>query len=672
MSQPRYLTKSRYVSGLECPTKLFYTGKKQEYADQKFDDRFLQQLANGGFQVGELAKCYYPNGIPVDTLEYDEAVAKTEELLKRHNVTIFEAAFRFNNLFVRADIIEKNGNDVKLIEVKAKSWPPKTKSAGLIGVRGGIDGDFRSKIADLAFQSYVVGSAHPEWNISLYFLLADKTSKCPTDGLHQKFRIKKEGTRRRCTVEGELAPEDLDPQILCLVPADDACKKFKSEADPYDGVRTFEQHIDFLAGHYERDEKVKPRFGVACHKCEFQTNGTDDGLKNGRHECWQDAMGWTPEESNRANVLSIWAFLKKDKLIAEGKINLADLTEQDIGIKLDDRPGLSRPARQWKQVSMVRDGETAHWIDKEGLRAEMAKWKFPLHFIDFETSMTAIPFQKGRRPYEAIAFQFSHHTVDEHGNVKHQGEWLESRPGVFPNYDFIRALRQELCGDHGTIFRYAPHENTYLNHIWEQLKADESVLDREELCAFIEQISHSKEGQQTDWCGPRDMLDMYTLVQRHYFHPLSPGGSCSIKHILPAVLNSSEYLQEKYSKPIYGADGGIPSKNFKDWTWIVRASGDALVTGEIPNPNSQIRNPYALLEPMFADATPKDLDLLLSEEEDRGGIREGGAAMAAYLLLQFEEMSDYERQAIERSLRQYCEIDTLAMVMIYEAWKAEL
>src|SRR5688572_10756530 len=110
MSQPRYLTKSRYVTGLECPTKLFYTGKKEEYGDQKFDDRFLQQLANGGFQVGELAKCYYPDGIAVGTLDYDEALAGTVELLTRENVTIFEASFRFNNLFVRADIVEKTGN----------------------------------------------------------------------------------------------------------------------------------------------------------------------------------------------------------------------------------------------------------------------------------------------------------------------------------------------------------------------------------------------------------------------------------------------------------------------------------------------------------------------------------------------------------------------------------
>ena len=55
MNAPRYLTKSRFVMAMECPTKLFYTGKK-EYKNQDNDDPFLESLAEGGFQVGALAR----------------------------------------------------------------------------------------------------------------------------------------------------------------------------------------------------------------------------------------------------------------------------------------------------------------------------------------------------------------------------------------------------------------------------------------------------------------------------------------------------------------------------------------------------------------------------------------------------------------------------------------
>ena len=47
----------------------------------------------------------------------------------------------------------------------------------------------------------------------------------------------------------------------------------------------------------------------------------------------------------------------------------------------------------------------------------MQKWEFPLHFIDFETCMIAIPFHKNRTPYEQIAFQFSCHTLYEDGKM---------------------------------------------------------------------------------------------------------------------------------------------------------------------------------------------------------------------------------------------------------------
>jgi hypothetical protein len=80
---PRYLTKSRFKLGMECPTKLFYTNKESLYGDGKMDDAFLAALAEGGFQVGELAKAYFPDGALIETLDYDEALAQTNELLQR-------------------------------------------------------------------------------------------------------------------------------------------------------------------------------------------------------------------------------------------------------------------------------------------------------------------------------------------------------------------------------------------------------------------------------------------------------------------------------------------------------------------------------------------------------------------------------------------------------------
>lgn len=45
----------------------------------------------------------------------------------------------------------------------------------------------------------------------------------------------------------------------------------------------------------------------------------------------------------------------------------------------------------------------------------------------------------------------------------------------------------------------------------------------------------------------------------------------------------------------------------------------------------------------------------------------GGAAKTAYARLQFVEVHPEVRVEIEKGLLKYCELDTLAMVMIYEA-----
>lgn len=65
---PRYLTKSLFTTALDCPTRLYYA-KKPEYPSVKDEDLFLQSLAEGGMQVGELACMYHPGGQAITTLD---------------------------------------------------------------------------------------------------------------------------------------------------------------------------------------------------------------------------------------------------------------------------------------------------------------------------------------------------------------------------------------------------------------------------------------------------------------------------------------------------------------------------------------------------------------------------------------------------------------------------
>ena len=117
----------------------------------------------------------------------------------------------------------------------------------------------------------------------------------------------------------------------------------------------------------------------------------------------------------------------KGKILKNHKYFMDEITYDDLKKSNDpDAPkehGLDNYERKWLQIAiatgkedLLKDFETdikdGVYVDTDGLRKEMAKWKFPLHFIDFETSRSALPFYKGLRPYEQIAFQFSHHKVE--------------------------------------------------------------------------------------------------------------------------------------------------------------------------------------------------------------------------------------------------------------------
>ena len=51
-------------------------------------------------------------------------------------------------------------------------------------------------------------------------------------------------------------------------------------------------------------------------------------------------------------------------------------------------------------------------------------------------------------------------------------------------------------------------------------------------------------------------------------------------------------------------------------------------------------------------------------------IDDGGAALTAYGKIQYTDMTEKEREDISDALKRYCELDTLAMVMIYEHLKS--
>lgn len=682
----KLFTKSAFKIAINCQTQLYYSYKRDEYANQELEDDFLQSLAEGGFQVGELAKVYYgiPPKMDIEELDYDQSVERTKELFENENVNIAEAAFRHGNLFVRTDILEKIGNQINIIEVKAKSWDETTDSFYARGRDNEVSRGMIEYVYDVAFQKYVVTLALKElypdktFNVKAHLMMADKTKKADIDGINQRFKITSVRGRKR-VVRADDADILRDAEhVLTAYDVDHLCDLIiegKSMEQPLLLFQKFKEFVAEMADAYCNQKRLPSQVTDRCFKCPYRKTSKDpEHLKDGHKECWMDKAGFTEEDFNRPQVEELWGmFVSRGLLIDEGKYFLEDIEPGDIKEAAQPDSGMSHSDRKWLQIAMATNNKrklkrfehnihNGVYLDKEGLREEMSQWKFPLHMIDFETTAVALPFYKGMRPYEQVAFQFSHHVISKNPNgtyhIEHKGQYINVEKGHFPNFDFVRALKKELENDGGSVFRYASHENSILNEIRKQLEQSDEK-DKDVLMAFIDTITHRGHTKKDKWVGHRDMIDLLKVVKSYFYAP-SMKGSNSIKVVLPAVLNASKYIQEKYSKPIYGAE--IPSKTItpeEAIAWIERDE----TTGEV-------LNPYKLLPPVgsYIDIDQDNIDSMEDSLDET--VANGGAALAAYSKLQFSDMAS--SAALEKALLRYCELDTMAMVFIWEYFNNEI
>lgn len=663
-----YFTKSRFKLALECVTQLYYTSKKVEYADKNLDDEFLIALAKGGYQVGELAKYYFcddpiKSGISINTLNYDTALEETALRLKQSGrIVISEAAFKFKNLFIRVDLLIREGDVINIYEVKAKSFDAEEKF--LNSKETGVLSKWVEYLYDIAFQRFVVRNALREigFKIKTHLVLVNKDVTTDVDGLHQYFKVYSENGKMKVVTKDGLTRRDLGSQILIPVSTDEICDKIENEfpvpTDLHDNI-SFEDFIWKTADIFIKNEKVVTPLGSKCKGCSFHTSGNgEEKLRSGFIECWKTAVGLPQIE--RTLVTELWNGLSGPRsyateLASVGKYFIHSIEEADIapvGKSKITSPGLTPHLRRMEQINREKSRSYKSYFDTDGMKSEMLSWNFPLHMIDFETSAVAVPFFKGLRPYEGVAFQFSHHIIDKDWKIRHETQFLSFEPGNFPNFEFVRSLKNALTKDNGSVFRYHNHENTYLNMIYWQLNSrKDAPADKKELMNFIDQITHEKARNHT---GARDMIDLYQLVLQYYYSPLAKGSN-SLKQILPAIIAESDFLKMKYGKSgIYGSGKEVHSLNFDDHIWIKPEAGN---------------NPYKTLPRVFDDYDQETLDDLV---KDMAELADGGTAMTAYNYLQFSDLPIEQRKKISDALLRYCELDTLAMVMLVEGWKDKI
>ena len=114
-----YISKSRFLDGLQCPKLLWSAYNAKQLFPQV--EGSLQAVFDQAHKVGSLAKEMFPNGIEIETApsDFEGAIRLTQAALALRR-PIFEAAAAANGGFARADILNPVDEDAwDLVEVKS-------------------------------------------------------------------------------------------------------------------------------------------------------------------------------------------------------------------------------------------------------------------------------------------------------------------------------------------------------------------------------------------------------------------------------------------------------------------------------------------------------------------------------------------------------------------------
>jgi len=191
------------------------------------------------------------------------------------------------------------------------------------------------------------------------------------------------------------------------------------------------------------------------------------------------------------------------------RLMLEEMGIREIGEIPEDFPLKEAQARARQ---CVLSGE--EWVSDD-LAYVLNAIDYPVHHLDFEALMPAIPRYAGMRPYENAPFQYSIHREEQDGQItplaylcRHRGD---------PRRELSEQLLSDL-GAMGSICVYSSFERNVISRLAEWLPDL-----RDPLLALTNRL----------W-------DLLPIIRQNYYHP-GLAGSFSIKRVLPVLVPELSY-----------------------------------------------------------------------------------------------------------------------------------
>ncbi|HET7041365.1 MAG TPA: DUF2779 domain-containing protein [Gemmatimonadales bacterium] len=114
------LSKSRFLTGLQCPKQLWWRVHEPDAPELQPDDN-TRILRERGAEVGVAARRHVPGGVLIigEAREGPQKVARTRKAIEEGATLLYEATFEHQGVIASIDILERTPTGFRLTEVKS-------------------------------------------------------------------------------------------------------------------------------------------------------------------------------------------------------------------------------------------------------------------------------------------------------------------------------------------------------------------------------------------------------------------------------------------------------------------------------------------------------------------------------------------------------------------------
>ena len=465
------------------------------------------------------------------------------------------------------------------------------------------------------YQKIVVQEKYPLSNVSAFILMPDKIFLSLLDNILTWFKLvktvpKPDTTYQKIEVEfigNDQNLKDLrnkENQLLALIPVDNIIDKWLPKLNA-----KAESYIESIISN----KKIHSPPISKCRQCEFKVQANVE--KNGFLECWGELA--LRENPFILDLVKLGNINQKDNFInyfvAQGKKEVEEGPIDEVIKSYEIYSSTYNPLIK-KQEFLLE--ELLEEIQNSNV-------KYPLHFIDFETSEMALPYHKNMRCCEKVIFQWSCHTIDAPNTKPKYYEWINTDI-LYPNVEFANQLRN-CIGSEGSVMIWSEYQIKQLQSIFN------SMLELEDFDLTLKKWIEGLIIQDQNDPFNR-MIDMHDWAKEFYFQT-ERGGYKSIKLVLPAVLksNKSIHVEELLN------DVDLLKKD---------SDGNRI-------------NPYDILP-----------EISIEYDGQKIKVNDGSGPMLAYqdMVYGLNRDNNEVKNKYKQALLDYCRLDTLAMVIIWEHW----